>query len=161
MSETGSSRDQYSQAGPGRAPSVKECSTEPDDSTNCGIFGRGHLANPTGIRVQAGHPWRWRDGVVTSIWGLSVHVSYVLEGGSILCWHHRDLAGELAVGSPVRVYEPTLLDTGNGWISVRTEGGLGAVDEPAQPELWTSELPTTIIDMQAGRGIVVDRPHRA
>ena len=49
----------------------------------------------------------------------------------------------------------TLLDTGNGWISVRTEGGLGAVAEPADPELWAAEVNTTITDLHAGRGIVV------
>jgi len=133
--------------------------TEAEHAINCGVYGQGHVPHHIGIRVQAGRPWGWRDGVITSIHGLNVGVTYLQEAGSVTCWHHRDLSDELAVGCPVRVYESTLLDTGKGWISVRTEGGLGAVAEPAQPELWAPEVPTTITDMHSGRGIVVDEAH--
>lgn len=138
-------------------------STDPDQAehpANCGTYGQGHVAHYIGIRVLGGQPWGWRDGVVTSIRGLDLQVRYLQEDGSVSCWHHRDLSGELAVGSPVRIYEPSLLDTGRGWISIRTEGGLGAVTEPADPELWASEVSITIADMHAGRGIVVDGPDK-
>ncbi len=131
---------------------------EADHPANCGMYGRGHAAHHIGIRVLGGRPWGWRDGVVTSIRGLDLQVRYLQEDGSVSCWHHRDLSGELAVGSPVRVYESSLLDTGHGWISVRTEGGLGAVEEPDDPELWAAEISTTITDLHAGRGIVIDGP---
>lgn len=137
-------------------------STEPVDAehpANCGTYGNGHVAHYIGIRVLGGRPWGWRDGVVTSIRGLSMQVRYLHEDGSVWCWHHRDLSGELAVGSPVRVYEGSLLDTGCGWVSVRTEGGLGSVQKPDHPELWASKGNTTIADLHAGRGLAVDRPH--
>ena len=127
-----------------------------DHPANCGTYGNGHVAHYIGIRILGGRPWGWRDGVVTSIRGLDLQVRYLQEDGAVSCWHHRDLSNELAVGSPVRVFESSLLDTGNGWISVRTEGGLGAVPEPTDPDLWASEVNTTIADLNTGRGIVVD-----
>ena len=137
-------------------PSTEQ--VEPEHPADCGTYGQGHVAHYIGIRVRGAQPWGWRDGVVTSIRGLHLQIKYLHEDGSVSCWHHQDLSDELAVGSPVRVFESALLDTGNRWISVRTEGGLGPVAEPADPELWAPEINTTITDLHAGRGIVVNAP---
>ena len=147
-----------------RSPLLRgRCVSEIDNPTGhpamCHIYGEGHVVHHIQARIVGSRPWGWRDGIVTSISGHDLNVRYLSADGSVSCWHHRNLSVELTVGRPVRVNEgQALLDIGRGWISVRTEGGLGAITEPADPELWVSEFNTTIADLHAGRGIVIDGP---
>ncbi|MET1058592.1 MAG: hypothetical protein ABWX84_03290 [Nocardioides sp.] len=107
--------------------------------------------------IQAGlaarQPWGWRSGVVATYADGVAAIDYVSEAGTVEVWHTRDLG--LAPGSVVRVHEGVhVLDTGQSWWSVDVRaGGLGAVPEPAHPELWAAESQVVVTEVATGRGV--------
>jgi hypothetical protein len=106
-------------------------------------------------RLLGESPWGWRDGVVTAIDGLWIHIEYPAEG-SVRVWHHRDLSAELADGDPVRVHEQYFaMAIPGACLAVYCIQGRGAVPEPAEPALWRSEVTPVVVDLGTGRGFPV------
>lgn len=103
-------------------------------------------------------PWGWRDGTVAGVDGLWIEVDY-LEGRTVRLWHHRPIGA--GAGEPVRVHEGSLLLDlpGQGaWLSIRTDGGLGAVPCPEDADLWAAENVRAIVSLETGRAIPVRPP---
>jgi hypothetical protein len=103
-------------------------------------------------------PWGWRDGVIIAIGGDGwLEVDYVDEADRVRAWHHEDLTGELALGSPVRVHEEhRALSAPFGGMNLHLTGGLGPVPQPADLEPFRGQFSTGVVDLSTGRGVAVD-----
>ncbi len=137
------------------------------DLTPCVVrdddFCRSYLPGHHTHWIHAKHigrtPWGWRDAVVTGFDAGWTAVAYVESGRPVRLWHHVDLAGELAVGAPVRVHERYYVLGGPfGWVNVVVEGGLGPVPEPADPAAWADRVTGGVQDLGTGRGLALDWP---
>jgi hypothetical protein len=106
-------------------------------------------------RLLGESPWGWRDGVVTAIDGLWIHIEYPPEG-SVRVWHHHDLSAELADGEPVRVHEQYFaMAIPGAWLAVYCTQGRGSVPKPVEPALWRSKATPVVVDLGTGRGFPV------
>ena len=96
-------------------------------------------------------------GGVGSIDGPWVTVDYVLESARLRLWHHTRLPSELHVADLVRVHEQYYVLGGRfGWLNVVVTGGLGAVAEPAEPQVWADEMTGGVQDLATGRALALD-----
>lgn len=129
-------------------------------AARCESYTAGHAVHAIQARLVGERPWGWRDGVVEAWVDGVVRVRYIDEVGIATCWHHRDPSSELPVGEHVRLHEGSLhvLGTARGWYSVQIAGGLGAVPDPEQPELWAQQIVPGIVDLATGIAIATDRP---
>lgn len=123
----------------------------------CDRFEPGHNLHWELAGYVAWTPWGWRDAVVTATGSPLVALQYVAADHGFTVWHHRDL--ELPLGAPVRVHEGGGALAGPfGWASVVVVDGLGAVDDPADPELWRPEVVRPVLDLTSG--YVTPKPWR-
>lgn len=123
---------------------------------DCGRYQGGHLVHSIQARMAAESPWGWRDGIVATITGRFVLVDYVFVAGSVWCWHHVGLSGELRTGDAVRVHERFRLVHGPmGVVCVKLGRDLEPVPDPEHRELSRPENTPMIVNLATGRGIVV------
>lgn len=124
----------------------------------CNHYAPGHNTHWIHAKHVGRSPWGWRDGVVDSIDGHWLTISYLGdEDGEIRVWHHEALGDEVAAGDPVRVHERLhVLGGPFGWLNVITEGGLGGVPEPAEPALWADQITSGVQDLSTGRALALD-----
>lgn len=127
------------------------------EADRCQHYAPGHNTHWIHAKHVGRSPWGWRDGVVSSLDGHWLEISYLGEGGEIRVWHHDPLGGEVTPGDPVRVHEGLhVLGGPFGWLNVITEGGLGAVPEPAEPALWAGQVTSGVQDLSTGRALAMD-----
>lgn len=127
---------------------------------HCQLYWAGHNTHWIHAKHVGRTPWGWRDAVVTGIDDRWLTVAYVVEQVELRLWHHSVLAGEVTVGSPVRLHEEYYVLGGPfGWLNVIVEGGLGAVPEPANPGAWAAEVTGGVQDLATGRALAVDHLH--
>jgi hypothetical protein len=108
-------------------------------------------------------PWGWRDAVVSRVDAQRVRVRCIEPDLEVALWHHRDLAVELPVGSPVRLHVGYhALGWPAGWVNVRLEEcGLGPVPPPEDLEAWLAAHGQTrpqvaVVDLSEGRAVALD-----
>lgn len=127
---------------------------------HCQLFSAGHNTHWIHAKHVGRTPWGWRDAIVTGIDRRWLTVEYAVELGQLRLWHHQALRSEIAVGSPVRVHEQYYVLGGPfGWLNVLVQGGLGAVSEPAEPEVWAGEMTGGVQDLSTGRALALDHAH--
>ena len=118
---------------------------------DCAVYRPGHQVHFIQARHVGQSPWGWRDAVVTSVYGLTAHLSYVDHDAAPRVWHHRSLAGVLEPGAPVRLHERLhVLGSPAGWFCVRVEDGLGPAPAPDAPELWADQVSVGVVDLSTG-----------
>ncbi len=127
------------------------------EGARCQSYGPGHSTHAIHAKHVGRTPWGWRDAVVS---GLDRHwttVTYVVSGRQVRLWHHADLAGEVAVGAPVRLHEHYYVLGGPfGWLNVVVEGGLGPVPEPTDQAAWEHRKTGGVQDLGTGRALALD-----
>ncbi len=124
---------------------------------HCQAYHPGHNTHWIHARRVGETPWGWRDAVVSGIDGQWVTVTYVERGHEVQLWHHDELAGELAVGAPVRVHEQYYVLGGPfGWLNVVVRGGLGPVPKPVDTSVWEREMTGGVQDFSTGRALALD-----
>lgn len=113
----------------------------------------GHDLHVIHAKRIAKSPWGWRPGTVTAYVDGLVTVDYVFEDGTIELWHSRPVPVE--PGTPVRVHERYYaLEVAGAWFNVEVRrGGLGAVPDPDEPDLWAREVPIVVVDLARGVGL--------
>ena len=130
------------------------------DGAHCSSYLPGHCTHWIHARRIGETPWGWRDAVVSGMDGRWTTVTYVESGRLVRLWHHADLAGEVAVGAPVRVHERYYVLGGPfGWLNVVVQGGLGAVPEPADTSAWERQMTGGVQDLGTGRALPLDWRH--
>jgi hypothetical protein len=121
----------------------------PTEHQRCSRFEPGHNLHWELAGYIAWTPWGWRNAVVTATGWPGLEVHYLDGDHPVELWHHADLA--LPLGAPVRVHEGGGAVAGPfGWASVEVGGGLGPVDDPADPEVWRAELVRPVLDLRSG-----------
>ena len=119
----------------------------------------GHALHFIQVRRVALSPWGWRPGTVSRIDGRAFTVHY-LNDSPIQLWHAEPLE-ELEEGLPVRVHEQyRALEIGRTWFHVRIDGGgLGAVPEPEDLDVWNDEsAERVVVEIATGRAMRVGEP---
>ncbi len=123
----------------------------------CSSYLPGHWTHWIHAEHVGRTPWGWRDAVTSGLDGCWTTVTYLESGRQVRLWHHTKLAGELAVGAPVRVHERYYVLGGPfGWLNVVAQGGLGPVPEPADPAAWRSRMTGGVQDLGTGRALALD-----
>lgn len=125
----------------------------------CQSYGAGHNLHAIHARHVGRTPWGWRDGVVTAVAGVDVFVRYLEADHEVRLWHHRVLG--VTAGSLVRVHEQYYVLGGPfGWANVHVSDGLGALPQPAEPELWLVECVQPVVDLASGYALPRDHGRR-
>ena len=123
----------------------------------CGAYYPGHHTHWIHAKHVGRTPWGWRDAVVARIDGCSLTVTYVESDREVELWHHVPLAGEVAIGAPVRLHEEYYVLGGPfGWVNVVVRGGLGPVPEPVDPSAWDDRVTGGVQAMATGRALPLD-----
>lgn len=80
---------------------VMQCSSA--SGAACDKTGPGHSLRPIQERIAAATPSKWRDGIVSSVSGGWIGVTFVESGDVAWAWTH-DVPDELTVGQPVALH---------------------------------------------------------
>jgi hypothetical protein len=127
------------------------------DDGRCSAYWPGHNMHFIHAKHVGRTPWGWRDGIVESVTDGWAEVRYLLEEGRVSVWHHTELATLLSPGDPVRVHERFhALGGPFGWLNVEVRGGLGAVPDPEEPDVWAQETTGGVVDLSTGRALPLD-----
>ncbi len=127
------------------------------DDAHCQSYLPGHHTHWLHAKHIGRTSWVRRDAVVGGLDGCWTTVAYVRSGRTVRLWHHLELAGELAVGSPVRLHEGYYVLGGPfGWLNVVVQGGSGPVPEPADTAAWSSRTTGGVQDLGTGRALALD-----
>jgi hypothetical protein len=117
-------------------------------------FNPGYLMHPSHGRMLATTPWGWRPALIVEVSEHTAVAEYVQDEGRVRLWHHTSLTSYCVIGEPVRVHEGHHgLEIEDFWLNVRIDAGIGAVPDPADPELWAAEQYGVIINAANGQGI--------
>lgn len=137
---------------PRRDSAPMSCTESP-----CTSYGPGHNLHFIQARFVGGTPWGWRDAVLQRVEDGWLHLSYLDTPAHPILWHHADLTDVLSPGAPVRLHEQYhVLGSPAGWSSVVIHQGVGAVPEPAHPNLWRAEMTAAVVDNRTGRALPLD-----
>jgi hypothetical protein len=129
------------------------------DGGQCQAYFPGHNTHWIHAKHVGRTPWGWRDAVVRTIDGCALTVAYVDSGHEVELWHHDALAGELAVGVPVRLHEQySVLGGPFGWLHVVVRDGLGSVPEPTDTTACKRAMTGGVQDLGTGRALALDWP---
>jgi hypothetical protein len=80
---------------------VMQCSPVPGGS--CDKTGPGHSIGPLQARIAAATPSKWQDGIVSSVSGGWIGVTFVGSGETAWVWTH-DIPAGLTHGQPVALH---------------------------------------------------------